>query len=440
MFLCKLRQGLSDNLLKIIFKYSSRQAVSRMVSIVRQSLLVTFTQQNVGLQSISRNEFIERHVTEFSNELYNPEPHIPRAIVTIDATYTYMHQSKNFQVLRQSFSLHKKRHLLKPTMIVGPDGYILCVLGPYFSDSQNNDASILQKEFEENSQGIREWFREGDIILVDRGYRDAVPWLEEMGINCWMPSLIGHGQRQLSTEEANMTRRITKNRWVVESRNGHLRSIFKFFSGNIIEPHLHKLNDFYCIAAAIINKYHPPLIMQTASIELARKLKDISLQPNLVQARVNVESLHLRRGQWTHVDVNTLPDFPILDLNYLTDLTVGVFQIKLAPSYVQNKTEQNEGLLLDQRSYEPGFIRLRVQSRFRRSTSYQVFISYRMQQEIEEDEEIIKGYYCTCKSGARTLGSCCHVACVLWYLGYARHQPSVKYPSTALLDVINNAG
>lgn len=108
MFLCKLRQGLSDHFLKIVFNYSSRQAVSIKVAAVRQSLNTRFVQQNVGFQSISRNEFIARHVTEFSNELYNSESDTPRAVAIIDATYAYVHRSMNFQVLRQSFSLHKK--------------------------------------------------------------------------------------------------------------------------------------------------------------------------------------------------------------------------------------------------------------------------------------------------------------------------------------------
>lgn len=76
-FLCKLRQGLSDSFLKIIFNYSTRQAVSLAISSVRQSLLYRFVPQNIGLNAITRNDFINSHVTEFSNELYNPEPKTP---------------------------------------------------------------------------------------------------------------------------------------------------------------------------------------------------------------------------------------------------------------------------------------------------------------------------------------------------------------------------
>lgn len=39
-------------------------------------------------------------------------------------------------------------HLVKPEVMVAPDGYILAINGPYFSDSRNNDASILNHELE----------------------------------------------------------------------------------------------------------------------------------------------------------------------------------------------------------------------------------------------------------------------------------------------------
>lgn len=55
------------------------------------------------------------------------------------------------------------------------------------------------------------------------------------------------------------------------------------------------------------------------------------------------------------------------------------------------------------------------------------------------EQNSIEGYYCTCRSGARTLGTCAHVASVLWYLGYTRHQQNIRYPSTILLNVILDA-
>ncbi|EFN69791.1 hypothetical protein EAG_03885, partial [Camponotus floridanus] len=225
--LCKMR--LSDEFLCAMFQYSSRQATSLAVATVRQSLMQRFVPTNIGFDAITREDYIARHVTQFANELYNPDPLTPRVIAIVDGTYTYIPKSTNFRALRQSYSIHKGRHLIKPVLIVAPDGWILNIQGPYFSDHRNNDAAILQNEFEHDADRMRRWFQNNDIIIIDRGYRDAILLFERLGITWKMPALLNQNERQLNTEDANESRLVTKSRWVVEARNGHLRSIFKIF-------------------------------------------------------------------------------------------------------------------------------------------------------------------------------------------------------------------
>lgn len=445
MFLCKLRQGLNDDLLKVIFNQASRQNVSSIIDYVRSSLLLRFVPENIGPQSITREQFVDQHVTEFANALYNPEPAERRAIAVIDSTYAYIHKSSNFRVLRQSYSLHKNRHLLKPTLIVAPDGYILSIFGPYFSDARNNDAEILRGEFERDADALANWFQNGDIVLVDRGYRDAVPLLQRLGIDHRMPALVERGQRQLTTVDANNSRIVTKNRWVVEARNGHIRSIFKFLSQTINLQHAQNLNAFYRIAGAIINRYHPVILMQGADAAQAKEMIRRSMMPNVVQARVEVDNLVRRNGQWRRLNQDAVIDFPIFDLNYLRDLTFGTYQVNLSPSYVQDKVvrDNDEEFQLDENINEPGFLRVRLYSRFRNATRHQTFISYAAHdgdnQDYQNEEDPILGYYCTCQSGSRTLGTCAHIASVLWYLGYARHQENIRYPDGSLLNTTLDA-
>lgn len=443
IFLCKLRQGLSDEFLKVLFQYSSRQAVSLAISKVRQSLVNRFVPDNIGFQAITREEYIMRHVTPFANELYNSELAIPKVIAYIDGTYSYTHKSSNFRVLRQTYSMQKGRHLIKPSLIVAPDGYILAIQGPYFSDSRNNDARILNNEFQRDADNMRGWFHDGDIFILDRGYRDAQPLLRELGIEYKMPAFLGPQQKQLFTEEANESRLVTKTRWIIETRNGHIKSMFKFFDHTIIMPHLHHLGEFYNIAGAIINRYHPLVLMEEANAGLARELLDKSREVNIVQARVEVERMCYRNAQWIHLHEGQLRDFPRLTLEYLRDLTIGTFQVRLARSYIQDKMQRDaqEEFQLDSLFDEQGFIRVRVFSRFRNATKHQIFIAYNIRDadNIDDEREAIFGYYCTCKSGARTVGTCAHVTSVLWYLGYARHQPNVRYPSSSLLNTILDA-
>lgn len=152
MFLCKIRQGLSDEFLKVIFEYSSRQVVSMVISCVRRSLMQRFVPGNLGFEAITREQYITQHVTEFANYLYNDEPETRRVIAYMDGTYAPTEKNSNHRILRQTFSLQKKEHLVKPVMVVAPDGYILDVEGPYFADSRNNDSSILNNEFAINPE------------------------------------------------------------------------------------------------------------------------------------------------------------------------------------------------------------------------------------------------------------------------------------------------
>ena len=175
-------------------------------------------------------------------------------------------------------------------------------------------------------------------------------------------------------------------------------------------------------------------------------------------------------------------------------LFLGTYQLRLAASYIQDTVVQDEDevLELDVNLGIAGFIRVRVFSRFRNNVSHHIFIRYRRnndqgqgaggngnvnqeneidydniddlyedenendgdddinenidriqgdvpQEDVERDHEHIEGWYCTCQSGARTLGTCAHVAAVLWYMGFARHQPGIKYPSNRLLETLQDA-
>lgn len=37
------------------------------------------------------------------------------------------------------------------------------------------------------------------------------------------------------------------------------------------------------------------------------------------------------------------------------------------------------------------------------------------------DRNAIEQWYCTCLTGARTIGSCAHIVSIIWYMGKGRH-------------------
>ena len=85
---------------------------------------------------------------------------------------------------------------------------------------------------------------------------------------------------------------------------------------------------------------------------------------------------------------------------------------------------------------------MRLYAKFRKTTKYQLWIAYISTEESEiwvenEKENPVLGYYCMCKSGARTIGT---VTSILWFLEYAKYQADIRYPSMNLVDEIKDAG
>uniref|UniRef100_A0A6P7FY48 Uncharacterized protein LOC114333950 n=1 Tax=Diabrotica virgifera virgifera TaxID=50390 RepID=A0A6P7FY48_DIAVI len=177
---------------------------------------------------------------------------------------------------------------------------------------------------------------------------------------------------------------------------------------------------FLKIGCSLINKYFPPIQMQGATAELAETMQELAAYENVVKARVEVDRLDLQRIQddaWVNLDELILPEFPILSLQQIRDLTIGIYQVKLAPSYIQDKLQREniEHFTFQTLLEEQGLFRARIYSRFRQATKHQLWIAFQpLHLENDGDNIPIDGYYCTCKTGARTVGCCAHVASVLW--------------------------
>ena len=69
--------------------------------------------------------------------------------------------------------------------------------------------------------------REGDVCVVDRGFRDVIPYLKSHGFKILMPALKGN-RPNLSTTESNESLYVTKLRWVVEAVHDILGKKYKF--------------------------------------------------------------------------------------------------------------------------------------------------------------------------------------------------------------------
>ena len=77
--------------------------------------------------------------------------------------------------------------MVKPMMLVATDGYILTILGPYLANGKKSNAKITENMLKSYSEDIRICFRERDVLIVDRGFRDVTELLNECGIKTAMP-------------------------------------------------------------------------------------------------------------------------------------------------------------------------------------------------------------------------------------------------------------
>lgn len=178
-----------------------------------------FIKENHGFGHITRKRVIQ-HTRPLAQTLFG-DAATQQAILVLNGTYIYINNSGNVQLRRQSFSLHKGRPLVKPLVIVSTTGYFISVTGPYIT--KNNDLTALNHVMNTNIEDICDWVREEDIFVIDRGFRDSLDFLEEIGIQAQMPCFMTKGEKQMPTENANSSRLVTKIRWVVDSANARIQ-------------------------------------------------------------------------------------------------------------------------------------------------------------------------------------------------------------------------
>jgi hypothetical protein len=75
------------------------------------------------------------------------EQDLSSVFLVMDGTYVYIDKPQDFTLQQLTYSGQKKRNLLKPFMIVLPDGYILDASGPWYANGNINYFTLLLKAF-----------------------------------------------------------------------------------------------------------------------------------------------------------------------------------------------------------------------------------------------------------------------------------------------------
>lgn len=201
-------------------------------------------------------------------------------------------------------------------------------------------------------------------------------------------------------------------RWVVEAANARIKR-FKYLDKILPSSQVPYIGDFVRIVCAVSNKYMKPINATKDSEEdilTANRMLDRVSKTNELQQLVEENHLERRSAKWASVDECQIRDFPQLDDTMLRLLTLGTYQLKMSSSYIQEYVGGDCSIQLFKEN--DGFLRVRLQSRHISSKSYLVWLQY--------DSDHVQAYYCKCRAGARTVGTCSHVAAILWYLGQSR--------------------
>ena len=143
----------------------------------RRALIDEWVPLHLGMSRITR-DILKSHMTTVSSELFCS---VDKVAIVMDGTYIYIQKSSNNAFQRSSYSGHKHCHLLKPFLIVSPDGHIIDALGPY--QANVNDAAIAR----DIGRQLLSILEDGYVVLVDRVFRDAVEHLTALGLDVRLP-------------------------------------------------------------------------------------------------------------------------------------------------------------------------------------------------------------------------------------------------------------
>ena len=200
------------------------------------------------------------HTRPLAAELLADQSGCP--VLIFDSTYIYCQKNANNMLQRRTYSMHKGRPLVKPMLVVTTTGCIISCLGPYFADYQNNDAEITKHIVYSNKENINQWLQKGDIIVIDRGFRDALDYLQKYEYKTLTPAFLDRGAKQFSTGTGSETRFVNKIRSIIDSANGRVkqRRIFGKLLPNSLLKYVRAL---VAIVYAVQNAYEVPFIKYT---------------------------------------------------------------------------------------------------------------------------------------------------------------------------------
>ncbi|CAK1598067.1 unnamed protein product [Parnassius mnemosyne] len=344
-YLMKLRTGDSDDKISTLLNMS-RTKLSKLLNKGRDVMTEHFVPQHLGLEHISRHQVAEKNLYIPNNLFGNPGSCIEdrKAIAVMDGTYIYVQKSSNYSYQKKTYSLHKYRNLVKPFLIVCCNGYIIDVLGQFAATK--SDADIVKDQFRDPSQPLWQYFREGDVFILDRGFRDCISLLENLNYAVHFPLSLQPSEFQMSTQNANESRKVSLCRWVVEVVNGRFKRDFKLLRQEYFNKTSKHLMADFKVAATLLNNFHSLLVDRDDAREIVSVIQEKLFTENTLADFIEIHNLNRKRAQFESmtVQINNLNNFPQLEYNDLILISLGIYQIKQARSYYGEHVRQDDNI------------------------------------------------------------------------------------------------
>jgi hypothetical protein len=287
-----------------------------------------------------------------------------------------------------------------------------------------------------NPNGLQKIMKAGDICVVDRGFRDVVKDLEDRGYKVLMPALRGK-RSQLTTEESNESRWVTKIRWVVEAIHGILGQKYLLLHHTLDNKLLPSVRSLFRIACYLNNTFGKRLNSDVGiTEEIIQQMKCKRHLENSLAKDAEIHRWNRRKfQQFTSAD---LLDFPELTEKDLKILSTGSYQLSQAVSYLAEMLDDSGNLILNflkaSENSRNTVIQILVRSRHINSKTYKCYIEYTRN---SVNAAGILRYVCNCPNGNRTVGCCSHIAAVIYYLSNARYLSNIIRPTEILTKLFN---
>lgn len=432
IFLFKLRTGASNDLISSIFDIENPIKISDFCESVINSFEKDILPSQFGVKSVVREDLIRKHTSFYAKKLFNLRD--DQLALIFDGTYLRHEKSKNNEYQRKSYSGQKKVPLCKPFTICTTDGFVVDVPGPFLANE--NDASIMKKVMED-PDGLKLIMKKSDICIVDRGFRDVVPYLEELGFKVLMPALKGK-RPNLTALEANESRFVTKLRWVVEAVHGVIGKKFKLLHHQLDNKLLSRARSYVRIANFLNNRFGKRL----NSDQYDEGLQDIITERmfNSIQIE-NTLAVEVETSRWSRRSTTTtklssqdVMDFPEMTEKDLKIYFSGTYQLGQAICYLAELMDDSDNINMEYIKVKPNIVKVLVRSRHINKKTYKCYIEYKPN---SIGYSGILRHTCDCANGLRTVGSCSHVAAIIYYLSNARFKSKIVRPAKKLSELFS---